>query len=295
MIEGKKVIVATVMTNVIKNKYWPTSFYSLSSFCNTDYVDEVLVVDGQSTDDTVKEHSIASSKVKILSGPKWNTDDLSDKNFIRQCNVIYDYCNNLNEDVILIFECADVFFTDSFRKECKEVITKMVKDSYDFCVLPYSKMINPWICMKYSYMQSGDSFYNICITRFDKNDRVWKNGLINDGVVNNLSRSLKKLIHNWQSTVISYETWNFDKEQFLKKIKSHYNWDSNLSIDDTIKKMYHWKLQSFPITPFELKDHPKEAINVLKSLKEDHLGFSLFGHVKAKMSYNDFITQVERL
>jgi hypothetical protein len=295
MIEGKKIIVATVMTNVVKNKYWPTSFYSLSSFCNTEYVDEVLVVDGKSTDTTIIEHSNISSKVKFLSGPEWNTDDLSDKNFINQCNVIYDYCNNLNEDVILIFECADVFFSDSFRQECKEVISKIIKGSYDFCVLPYSKMINPWICMKYSYMQDCNSFYNICITRFDKSDRVWKNGLINDGVVNNPSRGLKKLIHHWKTSVVSYETWHFDKEQFLKKIKSHYNWDSNLSIEETIKKMYHWKLQSFPISIIDLKDHPKEAIGVLKSLKEDHLGFSLFGHVKTNMLYDDFIKQVESL
>jgi glycosyltransferase involved in cell wall biosynthesis len=295
MIKNTKVIVATIMTNVVKNKYWPTSRHSLTSFSNTEYVDEVLVVDGGSTDDTVKEHSNISNKIKFLSGPKWNTDDLSDKNFINQCNVIYDYCNNLNEDVILIFECADVFFTDSFREECKEVIFKMLEGSYDFCVLPYAKMINPWICIKYSYMQNCNSFYNICITRFDKTDQVWKNGLINDGVVNNPSRALKKLIHTWKTTVVSYETWNFDKEQFSKKIKSHYNWDSNLSIDDTIKKMYYWKLQSLPTSIIDLKDHPKEAINVLKSLKEDHLGFSLFGHIKPILSYNDFIKQMESL
>jgi hypothetical protein len=292
MIEGQKVIVATVMTNVVKHKYWPVSEHSLRSFCNTDYVDEVIIVDGQSIDDTIKMHSGISDKVKFLSGPKWDTNDLSQTNFIRQNNTIYDYCCNLNEDVILIFECADVFFTDVFRAECKNVIKKIINESYDFCILPFAKMMTPWYQIQYSYKQTDDKFFNVCVSRFAKGDRLWSNGLVNDGMILDPARQTKKLIYDWKSTVIAYECWHFNKQAFENKIQTHYNWDKNLSIDETIKRMYTWKIKSMPGTILTLTDHPPEVIPVLKSLQKDHLGFSLFGHISTPMTYEEFDTQM---
>lgn len=292
MINGKKVIVATVMTNVIKNKYWPTSEHSLRSFVNTDYVDEVIVVDGMSTDDTASVHGVVSEKVKILKGPIWNTDDLSQENFIRQCNVAYDYCNSLNEDIFLVFECADVFFPDPFRIELKEVIQELDGSDKDFCVLPYAKMLTPWKLMMYSYKQTGNDFYNICVSKFLAKDPIWKEGLVHDGLVKSPPRPLRKLLRKWKSTAVSYETWHFDREQFKNKIKTHYNWDKNLTIDDTIQRMYSWKMKSFPVMNVDLEMHPVEATPILKHLKEDHLGWSLFGHIPAPVTYDDFMAKM---
>jgi hypothetical protein len=295
MINGKKVIMGTVMTNVVENKYWPVSEHSLLSFSNTDFIDEVVVVDGMSTDDTVEKHSKISQKIKFLTGPVWDTSDLSQTNFIKQCNVLYKYCNNLKEDVILIFECADVLFPDEFRSECKSVIHKIIDEKYDYCILPYSKMLTPWLRLQYSYKQKNQDFYNICITYFQKNDNPWKHGIIHDGCVNAPFRSLKKLIYDWKSSVFSYETWFFDKDQFTKKIMSHYNWDSTLTIDQTIDRMYNWKIKSMPNVKMKLSDHPKEANSFLKILKEDHQGFSLFGHVLTPMSYSSYQEEIQLL
>lgn len=295
MINNKKVIMGTVMTNVVANKYYPVSRSSILSFCNTDFIDEVVIVDGCSTDNTIEKHSNLSDKVKFLIGPSWDTDDLSQTNFIKQCNILYDYCNNLNEDAILIFECADVLFTDTFRKECEEVIKKIVDNEFDYCILPYEKVLTPWFRLKYSYKQTDDQFYNICISYFKKNDNVWKNGIVHDGCIKDPPRQAKKLIHEWKTSVYSYETWFFDKQQFEKKIISHYNWDKDLTIDSTIEKMYYWKIQQMPNIFMKLSEHPKEAYDFLNLLLESHQGFSLFGHLKTPTSYQEFKKEIQSI
>lgn len=295
MINGKRVIVGVPMTNLVRHLYWPISEYSVLASSNTDFVDDILIVDGQSTDETVEFHSNISPKVKILKGPKWNTEDLSSENFNKQRNFLYDYCQNLKEDCILIFQCSDVFFTDAYRIEIKNVISTMINEKYDFCVTPFIKMLTPWIGLLYTYKQLDEAWYEIGITQFFKDEKIWHPKWLDISDHTKADRSLKKLKHRWQTAPFVYEAWLFDRSAFEKKIQYHDNWDKNLGIDDSIKKMYYWKINQFPICQLSLKEHPPEFLPILTKLKESHLGFSLFNHLQTPMSYQDFELEISKL
>lgn len=288
MLKGKKVFVGTVMTNVVENKYWPISQYSLQAMSDIDFVDEVLVVDGCSTDDTVEKHSKISSKVKILKGPYWNTEDFSAENWERMRGFLYDYCHTLNEDCILIFQCADVFYTNAYTLECKNVIEKMIDERSDFCVPPVLKVLSPWFGLMYNSNVWDQEWYELGITQFFKGESIWREDWVHKANHRNASRPMKKMIHPWETRYNVYETWFFDKDQFSKKIKYHSNWDSKMSIDEAILKMYYWKISQYKNANLSLSDHPKEAMKILKSLEEHHLGFSLFGHIQPQMKFEDF-------
>lgn len=283
------------MTNLVRHAYWPISEQSIKSVLSADFVDEIVIVDGQSTDNTVEVHSNISPKVKILQGPKWNTEDLSSDNFNKQRNFMYDYCQSLDEDSILIFQCSDVFFTKFYQAELKNVIKTIIDEKYDFCVPPFIKILTPWLGLLYTYKMLDDSWYEIGITQFFKGEKIWKSDWLNISDPTKADRKLKKLKHSWNTAPFVYEAWLFDKPQFEKKIQYHDNWDKSLDVDQSIDKMYYWKIKQFPKLDLTLKDHPKEFIPILKMIKEDHLGFSLFGHLKTPMSFEEFSREIEEL
>lgn len=296
MLLGKRVIVGIPMTNVVKHKYWPISQYAVESAANTDFVDEVVIVDGQSEDDTIENHQTISHKVKILNGPKWDTKDLSSENFIRQRNFLYKYCQDLEEDCILIFQCSDVFYTQEHRAECAHVIRQMISEKYDYCIPPFLKVLTPWLGILYGVdKMTNDAWYELCITQFFKSEKIWSEDWVVTDNFRKSSRSLRKLKREWQTFSLVYEAWLFDRDQFSKKIQYHDNWDKNLTIEQSIEKMYYWKIKQFPHRKLDVKNHPVEFRPILELLQSDHLGFSLFNHLDTPMSHSEFSLLVRNL
>jgi len=166
MIDGKKVIVGMILTDAVKNKYWPVSEHSVKSALTFNFVDEVLIVDGQSIDDTVEKHSGISNKVKFLKGPRWDTTDLSNENWCKQRQCLFDYCDDLDEDCFLIFQYADIFYPKAFQEDCVKTLSLMNKSQADFSVVPFIKVLTPWLGLVYAHKVYDQSWYEGIIQFF---------------------------------------------------------------------------------------------------------------------------------
>ena len=108
MIDGYKIISGTFLTNSIINGYYPTSRCCLESLGKADYVDEVIVAEGQSIDDTVNSHRDIN-KVRFIHAPLWSIDSFSYKNTADQYASLFKYCSDQNEKIVeLRLPCEDV-------------------------------------------------------------------------------------------------------------------------------------------------------------------------------------------
>jgi hypothetical protein len=171
----------------------------------------------------------------------------------------------------------------------------MIAEKYDYCIPPFLKVLTPWFGILYGVdKMTNDAWYELCITQFFKNEKLWQEPWTVTDSFRNSSRPLRKLKHTWQTFSLVYEAWLFDRAQFEKKIQYHDNWDKTLTVEASIDRMYSWKINQFPKIEFNLEDHPREVREFLNLLQEDHLGFSLFNKLKVPMPFSEFKKRISK-
>jgi hypothetical protein len=275
MIEDYKIVCGTWATNVVENCYYPCTLKCFESFSNTEYVDEVLVADGFSSDETQDFHKDVD-KINFLESTPWDTDDLSQRQVLNQLEDLIVEISKRNEKTILIISCADIIYTNDFRGDLRMALKQLIlDDSSNFVNLPFAKVVTKNIREKkrpvYQY------FYTYSAIKFTpkiKWDRIGKRetSLVGD-------QKAKRMSYDWTHPMLSYETWFFKKEDLLKKAKNHFEWNESWDLKDIIARIYKSKLKRYGRVEMSYEDHPKEGQELIDLLKEDHLGHSLFGEL----------------
>ena len=272
MINDYKIICSTWLTNAVKNAYYPISYISLLSQSNCEFVDQVLLANGQSEDQTYNKH-IDIPKINIIETTKWDTNDLSQRCVEQQLKDILNYVSSLNENIILTIYCGDMVFTDQFRDELELNLMKLSDDdNYDFFRLPFAKVLTK----KYreNIRHIPGEFYTYSAIKFDKKTKWTEIAEKETKLIGN-KKNPQQMKVNWNSCPFSYETWFHSKEMLFEKAKNHFEWNSNWSLDEilgiSLKKLsIHGKIE------MKDKDHPIEIQPLLPILNEDHLGYSFF-------------------
>lgn len=129
------------MTNVVRNGYYPVSLKCLEACSSTEFVDNVYVFNGYSSDDTVEKHQNVN-KVKIIDSVHWSTNEISQRTMQPQFKFAMEHFSNMNEKAIVLILSSDIIFSNEFKKELKNnLITFIKKEKLDFMNLPYVKVV----------------------------------------------------------------------------------------------------------------------------------------------------------
>jgi|1_EtaG_2_1085319.scaffolds.fasta_scaffold00543_14 hypothetical protein len=299
MIKDYRIVIATTLSNTVTTGYYPTSEVAIQTYCKPDYVDEVLVAEGMSEDDTVSLHSNISSKVKILSKKKWPVDTWTWQNLWDQYDVIYDYCKfaKTGQPTILLYFSADQVFTDYFIEELEtELIRFIQNDNIEFMLLPFAKTITyEFLTLPYD---PPDHFHIYSAVKFDaKRDYLGVRGMLPHRGENKLLLPNNRLFvprpltYNFRTFPISYDMFFFTKENLMAKIIRHDNgiraesdapWGS-AGATEYIKN--HWLKKAIPLLggKIKLRDHPSEMIEkICTHLDESKFGYSCFDNLSGK-------------
>lgn len=273
MLDNYKIYAGTWLTNAVKNAYYPISYACLESWSNTEFVDGVIVANGQSIDDTSEVHADIP-KLDMFMSHKWNTDELGMPQVTIQLNDLIQYINDKNEDCLLILYCADVVYTDEFRIELENNCKKLINDqTTNFCRLPFAKALS-LNAREVGRPYPHNKFQTYSIIKFDKNNR-WTR-IHEEKVLIGNSRAVGMPVV-WKHPALCYETWFHTREMMLRKQRHHLHWNKSWTFDQLIDHLYIKKLKRFGKIAIERKDHPPEVQKYFDMLNSEHLGFSLFG------------------
>jgi len=272
MINGYEIYCCVFTTNLVKNKYFPVSHKAMESWNKFDFVDKIYAFNGDSTDDTVEKHSDIE-KVNFITSPKWNTEEISQDVMVKQYEFCLDFFNNLNRKCIVFILSSDNIWSEKLGFEILQKTKNLIKSNqYNFFNLPFVKVPTKDVR---EIKRNFSSFSIYSAIKF--NEEIKWNKIANEIKLSG-SQKAKGLVSLWENQMFSYETWFFTKEDILRKIKIHKEWDEKLSIDDTMKKAYLKKLKMYGKRDMSYSEHPKEAQELIDILEEDHLGYSLFGN-----------------
>ena len=306
MIDEYKIVIATTLSNAVSTGYYPVSFAAIKSWSAPHYVDEVLIAEGMSKDNTVELHKNISSKVKILSKKLWPIDSWTWRNLYDQYDVIYDYCRFVNnqQKTILVYLSADQVFTSYFVEELERELLKLVQDkTADYFLLPFAKTITyEFLSIHYDPL---DHFHVHSAIKFDE-DRDWLGvrgwrGHGEDAVItpNIKLHEPVPLEYSFFAYPFSYDMFLFTKENLMDKIQRHgkgifanddrEQW-GKLGTTHYIRN--HWLKKMIPLLAgkIKLKDHPPEILELMfEYLDESRFGYSCFGNLAG--SFNMFLSE----
>lgn len=235
MIDDTKIIVATTLSNAILTGYYPTCIASISSWANSEYVDEVMIAEGFSEDETVSEVKKLSEKVNVVSEKLWPLNKWNWQNLYDQYDLLYKVCRNRNEKLIMIYLSSDQVFTSNFRHELYNALKQLVRnDKKDFFLLPFLKTINyEFITCPYGY---EEHFHLHSALKFDKKERRWLGTRGPEGLESSRGESFlinennpkvkgenigRRLYYNFKSFPICYDMFMFTVENLNHKIQRY--------------------------------------------------------------------------
>lgn len=300
MLKDKKIIIATTVTNTTQTGYWPTCQAAVESWTNTDYVDEVLVADGKSDDITPLIMKSISKKVVLKSEHKWPIDMWNWQNLYDQYDLIYKYCRDQEDDLIMIYLSSDQVIGDNFREELKNALIILAEnDTVDYFLLPFAKTINyEFITRPYGYMEN---FHLHSALKFDKkrrwlkvrgkNDGYGEEILIHEDAPNTKSEQTgKKMFYNFKTTPICYDMFMFTIDNLDHKIQRYgRSFDGPARIHGKAEpwpedyKDYLsdiWLKKTINLSPrkIPINFHPIEMRKVIcDDLDDTRFGYSCFG------------------
>lgn len=276
MINGHEVYCCVFTTNLVENQYYPVSEKSMQSWSKHDFIDKIYAFNGQSTDDTVEKHS-SIKKVNFVTSPKWDTSEISQKEIVKQFDFALDFFNTANKDIIILIMSSDIIWSEELAKEIHGQINKLTKSNCNFFRLPFVKA--PTKNVREVRANSGNSNRFSIYSAIKFNEKTKWNKILREEKIIGTQHSVG-MVHNWINPMISYETWFFTKEDFLRKMQAHSEWASvrKLPIENAIQILYLNKLKKYGTRHMKYEDHPKEAQELIDILEEKHLGYSLFGN-----------------
>lgn len=276
MIRDCKIIVGMPMTNVVKNRYFPVTLASINTFSSVDFIDKILIADGQSVDDTVELHKHVK-KVEFITAPAWDTSCVNDVNFVNQMNTIIKHVTSLKENAFLILLTSDVILNDLNVIEIKAAIKQMITENSDYMHMKFSKVVCKDVREKNRHLHPVFSFAIIKFTPATS----WSGISLDElELYGNKNPQLSQF--SLRTPLLVYEGWFFTREQIQWKIESHFGWNKLWSVEDAIKVQLTGKLKRHGATHMTYEDHPVEARKLVDMLDETHLAHSLFDSITRK-------------
>ncbi len=277
LIKDHQIIVATIVSNIEKTGYAPVTTQSVSSWCNIDFVDEVMIIDGISDDQTVNILSFHEKCKIIQNDSKWNINEWTWEIVNSMENRIIFETNKIeNENKILIIVSSDNVFTSNSILDLKNACVKLIDSKeYDFINYPFVKAItSDFISAKYSQLPD----WHVCsINKFNNKIKWGKVGLNEIGIETN--RKINQLRYDFKHVPISYDMFCFSRKNIEDKINRHVDFlnKKKPSIDEYV---HNWlkKLKRIGISKIEKDQHPPEAIEFIEKITKEHFGYDLFGH-----------------
>ena len=289
MIKDFEIIVATIVTNITKTGYTDVAIAACKSWAAAPYVDKVLVVDGQSIDNTVdilKEATGEKFDLRI-SPERWELDSWSWKDLQVIENKVISTVNEYdNPNKILIFCPSDNVFTENYLEECEKVIENLIDSNIDFIPYSFQKAVTAnFLSRPYPPMQHWRPMDTI--TKF-QSDIVWGDIMYAEAGID-ASREPNHGYYPWKNFVICYDMFKFTRENIVHKISRHPGFvtEDKLEsfirpgIDEYISDRFVRKLKdSIGIYPCRMDEHPKVARDTfLFTLDDTHFGMNLFDHL----------------
>jgi len=280
MIYDYEIVIASIVSNLELTGYAPVSSNAISSWCKVECVDKVLIVDGQSIDNTISILKEANNqKLEIIpNSVRWNFDEWTWEVLQSMENRIIEATNKIkNPRKILVIVSSDNVFTDQSSQELKEVCTKLIeKEEYDFINYPFKKAITiNYVSNDYPILSN----WHVCsINKF--NEKIeWKEIALKESSIKT-SKSIKQLPHKFKYVPISYDMFCFTKKNIKDKIDRHVDFRGKTkpSIDHYIISWFS-KLKKLGIHKMEHIDHPEEAKKFIRLIDENFFGYNLFGHL----------------
>jgi len=289
MIKDHKIVFCAAATNLMINNYYPVSKLCVKNVCKHNFVDEFMMINAGSTDDTVNVHNRLSEKVNFIDYPEvWETKNLKGcKNHsmwwdqtsfgAREC---LDRAIK-GEKIIYILLGVEDIISDSFAIELEKNIEIMIDKKIDMDIMPWRKAITKKMS-EIKFSRRGFGNIGHCILRFDKKDDALWEGYVSKNrniTFKHVKRKpvLKKL--NYSSGFTNLDNWFFTKDNFYNKCKNHVEWGY-----ETIEEGFNKKIKSkiSRASKISYSDFfEKEIIDLIeKNLKEHHLGFDFFKLMK---------------
>lgn len=286
MLKDYHIIAGTFVTNTEITGYYPASLACLQSMSNTDFVDEVIMCDGQSIDETVNLHKNIP-KVKIVKGPVWPIDSWTWENLADLQNTALKYFNNHeNKNVISLLFSSDTVWTDDFRQELKDRLLKMIETDVNYIQMPFCKTINKdYRTRVYDLLPS---FHIVSALKFTPTVRWYEYGL-HELTIQGSSDMIWESSRQFYNAPISYDLFMFTRAQLKKKLERYQmintalkNNQDYLNPDTYIRKL--WLPKVFALSPKNLTraDHPVEAHQLLDNLTPEMFGFNCLGNLKVE-------------
>jgi len=281
MINDYEIVIATMVANIELTGYNLVTQAACKSWANADFVDRVVVVDGQSVDNTVE-------LIKSFVGPKceivvneipWPIEKWTWEIIHSMENTAFNYVKSiLNPKKLYIFLSSDNVFTDDTIQELHEACNKLIEsDKHDYVNLTFQKAITlNFISKKYPLMKG---WHVTSITKLNESIQ-WGEISLHESSIK-VNREISGLYYDFKNPAICYDLFCFTKQNILDKLSRHVDSSvSKISIDDFIVNQFLRKLKKLGIKKFEQKNHPSVSTHFIEKLNETHFGYDLFGNVK---------------
>ena len=279
MIKDFEIIFAAIVANIHQTGYGLVTPQACKSWATPDFVDRVLIIDGNSIDETASSiQNAAGIKCEIIkSSVTWSPDQWTWELLRVMENEIFEATSKLeNPNKILIIQSTDTIYDEASLQELKSAILALIEDKdKDYVNLSFKKAITKdYVSHTYPYMPN---WYISSISKFRKGIEWGQISLGESGI--SCNREISRLNFNFKNQPISYDMFCFEKKQIEMKIQRHVEFANKIkpTVDDYIIKWLN-KLKNFGIYNFQ--SHPKEANFFLEKLTSEHFGYNLFGHVK---------------
>lgn len=291
MINDHKVVVCLQASNLIEGHYYPLSKVCVESISSFDFVDEIMMMDCYSTDETISFHENIP-KVFFYHNEVWKNkknDELlvdpdpwwsNQNDFFR---IRTEDALSGNKSILITCQIDD-FWPEEFGKELEQTLHTMVDNKLDGFSLPWTKVYTKDYAETTGFRHQVDRA-KICqfgIYRYDiDDDCVWHRFETNEsGMEIHGMRSFKLLVRNFKNTALQYDNWFFTKDRFMDKVQNHCEWsDLNImSPESAFETKMFTKAKIYGTKLVDRSYHPPRIVKMIDThLNKNHLGWNFFG------------------
>lgn len=274
MINDYKIIISAFVSNIVLTGYENVAKVSIKSWSDQDWIDEVLIVDGESIDDTSNILLNISNKVNIVKGPLWPQNTWTQDNIILAENAVL---HNVNLDeyekkIWILLSIDNVLFEEN--NDLEKICKKLIESDYNFSHLTFKKAIcRNHISKNYPYLPNN--WYAQGVNKLDKNYQIIK---IKDEFSIDTTKSIKRFNFAPNKSAISYDLFFFTKEQIESKISRHIDFkNSPISFKQFILKFIQ-KMNRIGYTKCDISQHSQYSKILFDLINEQHFGYNMFGY-----------------
>ncbi len=279
MIKSFEIILGTFVSNMDVAGYTPVAEAAIKSWCDVPFCDTVLVVDGQSVDDTTQIISnLNNEKIEIhIAENQWPPDSWTwDDIRLIETECIQAVNSRQNTRKIYMWLPIDTVIGLSAHDEIQASITSLIEDEgTDFLLWGWRKAITPRY-VSGTAVPSFGGWYMQSITKFQPNIE-W--GEVPTEVTIEANRKISGRSVSWKNAPICYDMFMFTKEHVQKKLDRHCGTPDNLKPYDAWVSNYISKYNGKGLYEVSNDYHPSIVQETfLDQLTDEHFGFDLFGN-----------------